>query len=569
MIGVWSTTDRPSLKVQGADGSQKYKGKYVQVSRLGNPLVNEVVIPVGLKDAFNALKPQDDASVTPAVNAVLDPEVPKLIEAIYGIPAPATPRDDLFSVFLTGSRDSTSRWARSSRPRCCGSTPSIPPTDRPEPSRRARRRQRGIPERPSADRRRRRHRPPGDWRELFARARSIPALDDGVNANDVAFRDALPVRRAAALGIRHRAATMLRGSGPSRLSGGSGERRRVEPRPRPARADRRCARPRIRRARRHLDAARSHPASLRPITRQLRRRAGDLEPADAASNLRPRPRSAWKRLPEDTIHASHREQPGSQPSRWPSPSRCSSSAAVAVTRGSSGSTASAGRSPTETLAGELANPGDLSSTISALQARLHRLPTDAGSWAALGSAYIQQARVTGDPSLLREGRGLAASLARRAAGPQRAGAHRAQAALAAGRHRVRPCSRARASVTGNQSLRRRSTKASSSTPLSSWVGIRRRRTRVSGCSTSSPRCPRTRARRTSSSCAATSAGAQFAMRKRARDRLLGRRPRLRAVPARRARLELRRRRAVPAATTKTGLDAGPVVRAAALWQGQG
>src|SRR5262249_16057282 len=71
VIGVWSTTERPSIKVQKPDGTQSYQGKYVQVSRLGNPLVNEVVIPVGLKDAFNALKPQNDASVTPAVKAVL------------------------------------------------------------------------------------------------------------------------------------------------------------------------------------------------------------------------------------------------------------------------------------------------------------------------------------------------------------------------------------------------------------------------------------------------------------------------------------------------------------------
>jgi len=102
VIGVWSTTDRPSIKVQAADGTQKYKGKFVQVSRLGNPLVNEVVIPIGLKDAFNALAPENDASVAPAVDSVNDPEVPKLIEAIYGIPAPKTPRDDLFAVFLTG-----------------------------------------------------------------------------------------------------------------------------------------------------------------------------------------------------------------------------------------------------------------------------------------------------------------------------------------------------------------------------------------------------------------------------------------------------------------------------------
>ena len=102
VIGVWSTTDRPSIRMQKADGTQSYKGKFVQVSRLGNPLVNEVVIPIGLKDAFNALAPENDADVQPAVDRVLDPEVPKLIEAIYGIPAPKTPRNDLFKVFLTG-----------------------------------------------------------------------------------------------------------------------------------------------------------------------------------------------------------------------------------------------------------------------------------------------------------------------------------------------------------------------------------------------------------------------------------------------------------------------------------
>ena len=102
VIGVWATNDRRSIKVQAADGTHSYKGKFVQVSRLGNPLVNEVVIPTGLKDAFNALPPEKDASVAPAVERVNDPEVPKLIEAIYGIPAPETPRDDLFAVFLTG-----------------------------------------------------------------------------------------------------------------------------------------------------------------------------------------------------------------------------------------------------------------------------------------------------------------------------------------------------------------------------------------------------------------------------------------------------------------------------------
>jgi hypothetical protein len=102
VIGVWSTTSRRSMNVINADGTREASGDFVQVSRLGNPLVNEVVIPAGLKDAFNSLKPENDASVQPAVDRVNDPEVPKLIEALYGIKAPKAPRDDLFAVFLTG-----------------------------------------------------------------------------------------------------------------------------------------------------------------------------------------------------------------------------------------------------------------------------------------------------------------------------------------------------------------------------------------------------------------------------------------------------------------------------------
>ena len=102
VVGVWSTTERKTIRMNNADGTQSSKGPYVQVSRLGMPLVNEVVVPAGLKDAFNALPPEKDATVQPVVDRVNDPEVPKLIEGIYGIPAPKAPRDDIFSVFLTG-----------------------------------------------------------------------------------------------------------------------------------------------------------------------------------------------------------------------------------------------------------------------------------------------------------------------------------------------------------------------------------------------------------------------------------------------------------------------------------
>jgi hypothetical protein len=88
VVGVWTTTSRKDAS-----------GAYRQLSRLGMPLVNEVVIPLGQKDRFNASKPQDDAQF---LGHVTDPELPKLLEAIYKIKAPATPRNDLVSVFLTG-----------------------------------------------------------------------------------------------------------------------------------------------------------------------------------------------------------------------------------------------------------------------------------------------------------------------------------------------------------------------------------------------------------------------------------------------------------------------------------
>jgi hypothetical protein len=101
VIGVWSDTEMRSLELQPTGGATP-AGDYVQVSRLGNPLVNEVVLPVGLKDAFNAITPDVDATIPEVVDRVLDPELARLIEAIYGIPAPETPRTDLFEIFLTG-----------------------------------------------------------------------------------------------------------------------------------------------------------------------------------------------------------------------------------------------------------------------------------------------------------------------------------------------------------------------------------------------------------------------------------------------------------------------------------
>ena len=101
VIGVWSTTDRRATTAYSATGAST-SGKWVQVSRLGNPLVNEAVVPLKYKDAFNGIEPWQDHLVAPVVDKVKDPIVPRLIQAIYGIQAPPTPRNDIVEIFLTG-----------------------------------------------------------------------------------------------------------------------------------------------------------------------------------------------------------------------------------------------------------------------------------------------------------------------------------------------------------------------------------------------------------------------------------------------------------------------------------
>jgi len=113
IIGVWTTAERPSTRVQTSDGTQSYSGPYVQVSRLGMPLVNEVVVPLSLKDHFNASQPVDDAQFGPKVATFGDDpnDLPNVVNALYGIQVPdcdGNPNNgidrscDLVPVFLTG-----------------------------------------------------------------------------------------------------------------------------------------------------------------------------------------------------------------------------------------------------------------------------------------------------------------------------------------------------------------------------------------------------------------------------------------------------------------------------------
>ena len=97
-IGVWSTASRMSTTTRSGAG-QAHSGDWVQVSRLGNPLVNEVVLPLALKDAFNGLEPTGDAA---ALSFVTNPLLPPLMQALFGVQTPPTPRTDLVTIFLTG-----------------------------------------------------------------------------------------------------------------------------------------------------------------------------------------------------------------------------------------------------------------------------------------------------------------------------------------------------------------------------------------------------------------------------------------------------------------------------------
>lgn len=107
VIGVWATASRSRVTILNTGATrQQLLGGTSQVSRLGMPLVNEVVLSRAFKDIFNASEPAGDAPLFTSNetfrNRVLNPEVATLMTALYGISVPPAPRNDLVQVFLTG-----------------------------------------------------------------------------------------------------------------------------------------------------------------------------------------------------------------------------------------------------------------------------------------------------------------------------------------------------------------------------------------------------------------------------------------------------------------------------------
>ncbi len=103
VIGGWTSASMPRARVLTTaptfNKPATTTGNYIQVSRLGMPLVNEVVIGLRDKDLFNASVPSGDGQFA---TYVTNPTLPVILNLLFGVTPPCLPRNDLVAVFLTG-----------------------------------------------------------------------------------------------------------------------------------------------------------------------------------------------------------------------------------------------------------------------------------------------------------------------------------------------------------------------------------------------------------------------------------------------------------------------------------
>ncbi len=104
VVGVWTSAYRRASRVFNGDGMWESFGKSVQVSRLGNPLFNEVLIPMSMKDGWNADPPSQDLQYAQFVD---HPELAGLLPVLYPgvfphLAAYTKSRADLDAILLTG-----------------------------------------------------------------------------------------------------------------------------------------------------------------------------------------------------------------------------------------------------------------------------------------------------------------------------------------------------------------------------------------------------------------------------------------------------------------------------------
>ncbi len=101
VLGIWATASRKQTRVLNANGTMSFMGPWVQVSRLGNPLINEVIIPRGKKDYWNSQAPKLDSQFVQYYKA---PELTAVANVLYAAldNAATANRNDLVAILLTG-----------------------------------------------------------------------------------------------------------------------------------------------------------------------------------------------------------------------------------------------------------------------------------------------------------------------------------------------------------------------------------------------------------------------------------------------------------------------------------
>ena len=104
VLGIWGAASRRRVSVRERADTDTHTGPWVQVSRLGNPLFNEVIVPMARKDRWNGLPPSADAEF---LQFVQHPELAKLLPVLYRgefphLAALTAARADLVAILLTG-----------------------------------------------------------------------------------------------------------------------------------------------------------------------------------------------------------------------------------------------------------------------------------------------------------------------------------------------------------------------------------------------------------------------------------------------------------------------------------
>lgn len=189
-IGAWGTTSRPRITVRRAPLPTETSGGWSQVQRMGNPLINELIIGTGYKDFWSMSEPKDDSQFA---HFDLDPLLARVLNAVYGINVPNPPRTDLLPLVTYAP------------PIAAPGTPAGPVSD-------LLRLNTGVPPTPKSSRRRlgllagdlagfpNGRRVSDDVTDIAARAVAGafagPAysyrIGDGVNTNDVPYQETFP-----------------------------------------------------------------------------------------------------------------------------------------------------------------------------------------------------------------------------------------------------------------------------------------------------------------------------------------------------------------------------------------